>query len=108
MSEENNKKVENGTEEPTEKEKEKEPTMKEEEKKETGKKEKKESIFKRAGKWCRKHKEALITGGVAFGAGFGSAIGSGIIMKKRAERKSRERNAYIAEEEVNPLDPNNM
>ena len=106
MSEENNKKVENGTEEPTGKEKEKEPTMKEE-KKETGKKEKKESVIKRFGKWCKTHKEALITGGVAFGAGFGSAVGAGIVMNKRAERKSRERNAYIADnEEVNPLDPN--
>ena len=69
--------------------------------------EEKVGFFKRIGRWCGRHKEALITGGIAFVGGAATTAGAGIVMNKRAERKARQQATYIPEQEdVSPFDPN--
>ena len=69
--------------------------------------EKKEGVLKRIGNWCGRHKEAIITGTVAFIGGAFSTVGAGMVMNKRREKKANQSQpAYIPEPEVSPLDPN--
>lgn len=74
---------------------------------------KKEGILKRFGNWCKCHKEAIVTGAVAFVGGAGTAIGAGYALNKHAERRAREMTAScVAPQEptvggdYSPLDPN--
>ena len=68
----------------------------------------KPGVFKRIGLWCKKHKEALITGGISFAAGAATTAGAGYLMNKQAERRAAE--AYVPvqqpEYDQNSLDPN--
>ena len=69
--------------------------------------EKKEGLLKRFGNGCKRHKEAIITGVVAFIGGAFSTVGAGIVMNKRREKKQQQSQpVYIPEPEVSPLDPN--
>lgn len=70
--------------------------------------EKKEGTLKKIGAWFGRHKEAIITGTVAFVGGAASTVGAGMIMNKRREKKANQSQpAYIPEPpEVSPLDPN--
>ena len=69
--------------------------------------EKKEGVLKRIGNWCGRHKEAIITGTVAFIGGAASTVGAGMVMNKRREKKMQQSQpTYIPEPDVSPLDPN--
>ena len=69
--------------------------------------EKKEGTLKKIGAWFGRHKEAIITGTVAFVGGAASTVGAGMIMNKRREKKMQAPPAYIPESpDVSPLDPN--
>ena len=69
--------------------------------------EKKEGTLKKIGAWFGRHKEAIITGTVAFVGGAASTVGAGMIMNKRREKKMQAPPTYIPEpSDVSPLDPN--
>lgn len=71
--------------------------------------EQKPGIFKRFGLWCKKHKEALITGGVSFVAGAAATVGTGMVLDRRNARRNAPAPTVQPEYQepmVNDLDPN--
>ena len=68
--------------------------------------EKKPNVFKRAWNWTKKNKKSIAACGASFVGGAATAVGTGILLNKRAEKKAR--NAYIPTEpqDYDTLDPN--
>lgn len=75
--------------------------------KKTPKTEEKKGFFRKVGDWFHDHKEAVITGAVAFVGGAGTAVAGGYIYEKHQEKKRRESGEghFIATED-DSLDPN--
>lgn len=66
----------------------------------------KEGILTRGKNWMKRNKKALIAGAAGLAAGVGGTIAVGEVGKRRATKRAVERNAYIPQGDVSPLDPN--